>query len=43
MAMSLRRGIWYLGSSMMKPEAAPLVTERRSTSATAMAPRIPAT
>ncbi len=38
----LERGIWYLGSSMMKPEAAPLVTDRRSTSATTIAPTMPA-
>ena len=40
-ARSRSGGHWYLGSSMMKPEAEPLVTVRRSTSAAAIAPTMP--
>jgi hypothetical protein len=37
-ARSRSGGHWYLGSSMMKPEAPPRVAVRRSTSAAAIAP-----
>jgi hypothetical protein len=42
-ARSFTVGSWYLGSSMMKPLAAPFVTDRRSTSATTIAPTMPNT